>query len=141
MGSVRRRLAKRAQLHLHCLQRGTQTGLRQARHKRHNRLHNWAGRLAAGEHIAVFHHFGNDPVHDQFKGQIVYLDFDGAEGVTYNGPVTVEDINATNLPATVEDAEPVLATEIPSVRPLVDPLEQLALQLMNVFMESRCCKK
>jgi len=28
-----------------------------------------------------------DPVEGQFEGQVVYLDFDGAENVTYNGPV------------------------------------------------------
>ena len=32
-----------------------------------------------------------DPRPDQFEGQIIYLDFDGAEDVTYNGPVVVED--------------------------------------------------
>ncbi|MEN6496915.1 MAG: hypothetical protein ABFD16_21705, partial [Thermoguttaceae bacterium] len=34
-----------------------------------------------------------DPRPGQFDGQIVYLDFDGAEGVDYNGPVVVKDIN------------------------------------------------
>ena len=34
-----------------------------------------------------------DPHLDQFDGQIIYLDFDGAEDVTYNGPVVVEDID------------------------------------------------
>ncbi len=34
-----------------------------------------------------------DPHPDQFEGQIIYLDFDGAEDVTYNGPVVVEDID------------------------------------------------
>jgi len=33
-----------------------------------------------------------DPSVDRFEGQIVYLDFDGAENVTYNGPVTVPNI-------------------------------------------------
>jgi hypothetical protein len=34
-----------------------------------------------------------DPSVDRFEGQIVYLDFDGAKGVEYNGPVTVKDID------------------------------------------------
>jgi len=34
-----------------------------------------------------------DPVPNQFKDQIVYLDFDGAKNVTYNGPVIVEGID------------------------------------------------
>ena len=34
-----------------------------------------------------------DPDVDHFEGQIVYLDFDGAEDVTYNGPVTIEGID------------------------------------------------
>ena len=34
-----------------------------------------------------------DPRPGQFEGQIVYLNFDGAEGVTYNGPVVVENID------------------------------------------------
>lgn len=34
-----------------------------------------------------------DPSVDRFEGQIVYLDFDGAEDVTYNGPIAVEGID------------------------------------------------
>ena len=34
-----------------------------------------------------------DPRPDQFEGQVIYLNFDGAEDVTYNGPVVVEDID------------------------------------------------
>ena len=34
-----------------------------------------------------------DPVEDQFAGQVVYLDFDGAENVTYDGPVVVDGID------------------------------------------------
>ena len=34
-----------------------------------------------------------DPVENQFQDQIVYLDFNGAEGVTYNGPIVVEGID------------------------------------------------
>lgn len=42
-----------------------------------------------------------DPLVDRFDGQIVYLDFDGEEDVTYNGPVTVADIDVPRfeLPA------------------------------------------
>jgi hypothetical protein len=43
-----------------------------------------------------------DPVENQFAGQIVYLDFDGAEGVTYNGPVVVEDIDIPAFEASGE---------------------------------------
>jgi len=34
-----------------------------------------------------------DPTVDQFDGQVIYLDFDGEEDVTYNGPVTVDNID------------------------------------------------
>ena len=34
-----------------------------------------------------------DPPVEHFDGQIIYLDFDGAEDVTYNGPVVVEGID------------------------------------------------
>ena len=34
-----------------------------------------------------------DPRPDQFEGQIIYLDFDGEQDVTYNGPIVVEGIN------------------------------------------------
>ena len=34
-----------------------------------------------------------DPTVDTFDGQVIYLDFDGEADVTYNGPVTVEDID------------------------------------------------
>ncbi len=34
-----------------------------------------------------------DPVVDRFDGQVIHLDFDGQEDVTYNGPVVVEDID------------------------------------------------
>ena len=34
-----------------------------------------------------------DPSVDRFDGQVIYLDFDGEEDVTYNGPVTVENID------------------------------------------------
>ena len=30
---------------------------------------------------------------DNLRGQVVYLDFDGAKGVDYNGPVTVNNID------------------------------------------------
>ncbi|MCK5603086.1 cadherin-like domain-containing protein, partial [Candidatus Pacearchaeota archaeon] len=34
-----------------------------------------------------------DPGVDNFEGQIVYLDFDGEQDVTYNGPVVIEGID------------------------------------------------
>ena len=34
-----------------------------------------------------------DPTVDRFDGQVIYLDFDGENDVTYNGPVTVEGID------------------------------------------------
>jgi len=34
-----------------------------------------------------------DPTVSRFDGQIIYLDIDGEENVTYNGPVTVENID------------------------------------------------
>ncbi|MCK4374912.1 MAG: LEPR-XLL domain-containing protein, partial [Candidatus Brocadiae bacterium] len=37
---------------------------------------------------------GPDDVVEHTQGQVIYLDFDGAEDVSYNGPVTVEDIEA-----------------------------------------------
>lgn len=39
-----------------------------------------------------------DPTTD-FNGQVVYLDFDGAQDVTYNGPVVVEGINIPEFSA------------------------------------------
>ena len=51
-----------------------------------------------------------DPVENQFEGQVVYLDFDGAENVTYNGPVVVEgiDIPAFDVPDTTDTEEEVV---------------------------------
>ncbi len=40
-----------------------------------------------------------DPRPDQFEGQIIYLDFNGAADVTYNGPVVVEDIDVPGFEA------------------------------------------
>ncbi len=34
-----------------------------------------------------------NPMENQFDSQIIYLDFDGAEDVTYNGSVVVKDID------------------------------------------------
>jgi len=34
-----------------------------------------------------------DPRPDQLEGQIIYLDFDGAENLTYNGPRVIQDIH------------------------------------------------
>ena len=48
-----------------------------------------------------------DPIEDQFEGQIVYLDFDGEEDVTYDGPVVVEgiDIPAFEMPGELAGQE------------------------------------
>ena len=43
-----------------------------------------------------------DPDLDNLRGQVIYLDFDGAENVTYNGPVTVEDIDIRAFEAPAE---------------------------------------
>lgn len=55
-----------------------------------------------------------DPVENQFAGQIVYLDFDGAEDVTYNGPVVVKDIDipAFEAPGELAGQEAVLIAGI-----------------------------
>lgn len=55
-----------------------------------------------------------DPVENQFAGQIVYLDFDGAEGVDYNGPVVVEDIDipAFEAPGELAGQEQQIITEV-----------------------------
>jgi len=48
-----------------------------------------------------------DPRPGQFDGQIIYLDFDGAEDVTYNGPVTVGpfDVPAFEAPGELAGQE------------------------------------
>ena len=48
-----------------------------------------------------------DPDIRSWQGQIIYLDFDGAEGVVYNGPVTVGpfDVPAFTAPAGIEGQE------------------------------------
>ena len=38
-----------------------------------------------------------DPSEGQFEGQVVYLDFDGANEVTYTGPVVIEGINVPSF--------------------------------------------
>ena len=42
-----------------------------------------------------------DPRPNQFSGKIIYLNFDGAEDITYNGPVTVGpfDVPAFEAPS------------------------------------------
>jgi len=40
-----------------------------------------------------------DPTVDYFDGQIIYLDFDGEQDVTYNGPVVIEGINIPEFTA------------------------------------------
>ena len=55
-----------------------------------------------------------DPAFDYFNGQNVYLDFDGEENVTYNGPVTVEgiDVPAFVAPGDLAGQEQVIITEV-----------------------------
>ena len=55
-----------------------------------------------------------DPVENQFEGQIVYLDFNGAENVTYDGPITIEgiDIPTFQVPGTTGIEEEVLIGSI-----------------------------
>ena len=51
-----------------------------------------------------------DPTVDRFQGQVVYLDFDGQEDVTYNGPVMLEgiDVPAFRLPGALAGREEVV---------------------------------
>lgn len=55
-----------------------------------------------------------DPVENQFADQVVYLDFDGAENVTYNGPVVVEgiDIPAFEAPGELAGQEQQIIADI-----------------------------
>jgi hypothetical protein len=55
-----------------------------------------------------------DPTVDYFDGQIVYLDFDGEENVTYNGPVTVEgiDVPAFVAPGDLAGQEQAIIAEV-----------------------------
>ena len=49
----------------------------------------------------------DSPSVDRFDGQVIYLDFDGAEDVTYNGPVTVGpfDVPAFEAPGELAGQE------------------------------------
>jgi len=51
-----------------------------------------------------------DPSADRFAGQIVYLDFDGARDVTYNGPVVIEgiDVPSFRLPGALAGREGII---------------------------------
>lgn len=53
-------------------------------------------------------------VENQFAGQIFYLDFDGAENVTYNGPIVVEGFNvpAFEAPAELAGQEQQIITKV-----------------------------
>lgn len=55
-----------------------------------------------------------DPRPDQFEGQVVFLDFDGADDVTYNGPVVVEgiDVPAFEGPGELAGQEPEVIASI-----------------------------
>jgi len=59
-----------------------------------------------------------DPTADYFEGQIIYLDFDGAQNITYNGPVTVEGIDVPLFTAPGELAgqeKPIIADVVARV--------------------------
>ena len=55
-----------------------------------------------------------DPRPDQFEGQIIYLDFDGAEDVTYNGPVEVGpfDVPAFQAPEALAGREVEIMSDV-----------------------------
>jgi len=55
-----------------------------------------------------------DPAVDHFDGQSVYLDFDGAENVTYDGPIVVEGINvpAFSAPDHLAGKEQAIITDV-----------------------------
>ncbi|MCP4262232.1 MAG: choice-of-anchor D domain-containing protein, partial [Planctomycetes bacterium] len=53
----------------------------------------------ANEAIALTGMHLVEPNVDNFDGQVVYLDFDGQDNVTYNGPVTVEGIDVPRFAA------------------------------------------
>ena len=56
-----------------------------------------------------------DPTVDYFDGQIIYLDFDGEQDVTYNGPVLVDGINIPEFSADsagLADQEAVIMSQI-----------------------------
>ena len=48
-----------------------------------------------------------DPSANRFDGQVIYLDFDGAEDVVYNGPITIGpfDVPAFQVPAKLAGEE------------------------------------
>ena len=62
-----------------------------------------------------------DPTVDYFDGQIVYLDFDGAQDVTYNGSVVVEGINISEFSA---DAAGLAGQESAVISQTLSALEQ-----------------
>ena len=51
-----------------------------------------------------------DPSDGQFEGQVVYLDFDGAREITYNGPVVIEriDVPSFQLPKELAGQEAIV---------------------------------
>ena len=55
-----------------------------------------------------------DPRPDQFEGQIIFLDFDSAEDVTYNGPVTVGpfDVPAFEVPGDLAGQEQQIIADV-----------------------------
>ncbi|MHC4500081.1 MAG: hypothetical protein ACYS21_13310, partial [Planctomycetota bacterium] len=62
-----------------------------------------------------------DPAVDYFDGQIVYLDFDGATDVTYNGPVVVE---GNDIPEFSADAAGLAGQEQEIISQILAALEE-----------------
>jgi subtilisin-like proprotein convertase family protein len=62
-----------------------------------------------------------DPTVDFFDGQVIYLDFDGAQAVTYNGPVIVEGIN---IPVFSADSAGLAGQESVIISQILSTLEQ-----------------
>ena len=55
-----------------------------------------------------------DPNVNYFDGQVIYLDFDGGRGVSYNGPIKVAgiDVLAFRAPGALAGQEPVIITAV-----------------------------
>ncbi|MBW1945920.1 MAG: LEPR-XLL domain-containing protein, partial [Deltaproteobacteria bacterium] len=63
-----------------------------------------------------------DPDISSWQGQIVYLDFDGAEDVTYNGPVVIENINVSEFSS---EAAGLSGQEQENISQILTTLEQI----------------
>ncbi|MBL7153669.1 MAG: hypothetical protein ISS79_08120, partial [Phycisphaerae bacterium] len=62
-----------------------------------------------------------DPDVGYFDGQVIYLDFDGAQDITYNGPIVVEDID---IPEFSVDAAGLAGQEQQIISEILFELEQ-----------------